>query len=265
MLWARGNANSQFQEHIPMGRWALCVFVFLLTALPASAQFANEHDRREAVRHYSDGQQLLAAEKFTLAADAFQRAIDSDRLLTLAHYGQGQAYMALRRFSSAIRAFTQCREAFRTLHALSASERGRVENRRQDEMRAVRDAGGQATAHTVPLELYLSSLERVRTGASLPFQTPAFVSLSLGSAYFRSGQLEDAEREWKAAVEADSRFGEGYNNLAALYAMTGRKAEAVAAVDAAEASGFRVHPQLKEDIRAITVPEYQSGRAGDVR
>ena len=248
-----------------MGRCALCVFVFLLTAIPASAQFASEHGRREALQHYREGQQLLAAEKFALAADAFQRAINHDRLLTLAHYGQGQAYMALRRFPSAIRAFTECREAFRTLHALSETERRRVENRRQDEMRAVRDAGGRAEPHAIQLELYLSNLERVRTGLDAGFHPPAFLSLSLGSAYFRSGRLEDAEREWKAAVDADSRFGEGYNNLAALYAMTGRKAEAAAAVDAAETSGFRVHPQLKEDIRALTVPEYQSGRAADVR
>jgi Flp pilus assembly protein TadD len=173
--------------------------------------------------------------------------------------------MALRRFPSAIRAFTECREAFRTLHALSETERGRVEDQRHDEMRAVRDAGARGATHAVQLELYLGSLERGRTALSVAFQPPSFVSLSLGSAYFRSGQLEDAERAWKAAVEADSRFGEGYNNLAALYAMSGRKAEAEAAVDAAEANGFRVHPQLKEDIRALTTPEYQSGRAADVR
>jgi Flp pilus assembly protein TadD len=64
--------------------------------------------------------------------------------------------------------------------------------------------------------------------------------------------MTDAEREWKTAVEVNPRLGEAHNNLAALFAMTGRKKEAEDAVRAAERSGFRVHPQLKEDIRRMT-------------
>ena len=77
------------------------------------------------------------------------------------------------------------------------------------------------------------------------------MSLALGSAYFRSGRLADAEREWKAAVDVNARLGEAHNNLAALDAMTGRKKEADAAVRAAERAGFAVHPRLKDDIRAL--------------
>ena len=91
----------------------------------------------------------------------------------------------------------------------------------------------------------------MRQGDVTPQKPPAFVSLSLGSAHFRSGQLEDAEREWKAAVAADPRFGEAHNNLAALFAMSGRRQEAEAEVRAAERDGYRVHPQLKEDIRRL--------------
>ena len=95
----------------------------------------------------------------------------------------------------------------------------------------------------------IDDLERHRTSIGRPFEPPAFVSLALGSAYFRNGQLEDAEREWKAAVAANGRFGEADNNLAALYAMTGRLEEAEAEVHAAERAGFRVNPQLKADIK----------------
>ncbi len=41
-------------------------------------------------------------------------------------------------------------------------------------------------------------------------------------------------------------------HLAALYAVSGRKKEAEAAVRAAEQAGYRVHPQLKEDIRRMS-------------
>jgi Flp pilus assembly protein TadD len=85
------------------------------------------------------------------------------------------------------------------------------------------------------------------------FVAPAEVSLALGSAYFRSDQFPDAEREWKVAVDANPTLGEAHNNLAALYAMTGRKKEAEEAVRSAERAGYRVHPKLKEDIKRLKV------------
>ena len=57
---------------------------------------------------------------------------------------------------------------------------------------------------------------------SIESTVPAWVSLALGSAYFRSGQLEDAEREYKAAIAADPRAGEAHNNLAVVYFETNR-------------------------------------------
>jgi Flp pilus assembly protein TadD len=91
-------------------------------------------------------------------------------------------------------------------------------------------------------------LERTKQTA---FETPAEVSLALGSAYFRSGDLPSAEREWKAAITVNSRLGEAHNNLAALYAMTGRKQQAQESVKQAERSGYQVNPRLKSDIQAM--------------
>jgi Flp pilus assembly protein TadD len=88
--------------------------------------------------------------------------------------------------------------------------------------------------------------------ANLRVETPAELSLALGSAYFRSGDLVSAEHAWKTAVVSNSRLGEAHNNLAALYAMTGRKREAEDAVKQAEKSGFQVNPRLKSDIQALS-------------
>ena len=68
----------------------------------------------------------------------------------------------------------------------------------------------------------------IARGANMSVTTavPAWVSLSLGSAYFRSGRLADAEREYKATIEADRKSGEAYSNLAVVYLKTGRIAEA---------------------------------------
>jgi Flp pilus assembly protein TadD len=64
------------------------------------------------------------------------------------------------------------------------------------------------------------------------------------------GRLDDAEREYKAAVTSDGRLGEAHSNLAVVYLEQGRIADAERSVAAAEKAGFRVNPQLKDDIRA---------------
>ena len=78
---------------------------------------------------------------------------------------------------------------------------------------------------------------------------PPWVRLSLGSAYFRSGRMADAEREYKAAIAADGKFGEAHSNLAVVYLETGRIADADAALRAAKKAGFKVNPQLEQAIK----------------
>ena len=102
------------------------------------------------------------------------------------------------------------------------------------------------------LEQRLQSLEQQGATYDAPFRPPAFVLLALGSAHFRGGDLQSAEVEWKSAIEADPKYGEAHNNLAVLYMLTNRKKEAEETVRAAERSGFRVNPQLKEDIRRMS-------------
>jgi protein O-GlcNAc transferase len=237
------------------------IIAFVLVASPAFAQLASEQDRREAMQHYRNGQEFMSAEQFEKAVVEYEKAIDKDRLFTLAHYGLGQAYMSLRRFASAIQAFTNCREAYRTLHGLSERDRVAVERQRDEELRELRDTvrrlqgmnnNRQYELRITKVEARIQDLERQRTSNQAGFTAPAEVSLALGSAHFRNNQFPDAEREWKAAVDANPKLGEAHNNLAALYAITGRKEEAESAVKAAEKAGFRVHPKLKEDIRRMS-------------
>jgi Flp pilus assembly protein TadD len=96
------------------------------------------------------------------------------------------------------------------------------------------------------LQLHLERGANVSIDATVP----AFVSLALGSAYFRLGQLADAAREYKAAIAADPKTGEAYSNLAVVYLETGRVEEAEKAVKSAEKTGFKVNPMLKDDIAA---------------
>ena len=137
-----------------------------------------------------------------------------------------------------------------------------VDQRRDDEIRELNETIGEVRAGHIKvatgrdamiarLEHRISELERTKQRANIAFETPAELSLALGSAYFRSGDLVSAEREWRAAVAANNRLGEAHNNLAALYAMTGRKQQAEDAVKGAEKSGYQVNPRLKSDIRGM--------------
>jgi len=80
-------------------------------------------------------------------------------------------------------------------------------------------------------------------------EAPAEVSLALGSAYFRSGQLEPAEHAYRDAIKASGKMGEAHNNLAVLCMLTGRFEEAEREIKAAEKAGFPVSPRFKDDLK----------------
>ena len=99
------------------------------------------------------------------------------------------------------------------------------------------------------LEERIGDLERMKQRGTANFETPAEISLALGSALFRSGQREKAEIEWKAATNVNPKLGEAHNNLAVIYMQTGRLDEADAELKLAEKNGFRVNPQFKNDLK----------------
>jgi len=229
---------------------ALAVMVFPSTA----QQLATEQDRRDALQYYRIGQELISGEQFEKAAEQFSKAIRKDTLLTLAHYGLGQAYMGLRRYASAVKAYGDCLEAFRTLHGLQQAHRFDVERRRDDEMRELKEnirrltLAGHALRAT-QAEARVRDLERQKTSLEAAFQPPAEVSLALGSAFFRDGHPDQAEIQWLAAIDANPRLGEAHNNLAVVYMQTDRLDAADQQLKLAEKSGFRVNPQLKQDVK----------------
>ncbi|MGE3273642.1 MAG: tetratricopeptide repeat protein [Vicinamibacterales bacterium] len=240
---------------------AVVVLVSLVSlvssAAPLAAQtVASAQDRREALQHYRTGQELLSGERWEQAAEAFQAAIDRDPLFTDAYYGLGRAYLPLERWASAVQAFEDCIAAARSIHGLRERDRVAGDQLIDDEIKELREnlrraqsLRGGAAIKTTDIERRIRDLEKNRSSLGQPFQPPAAVLLSLGSAHFRAGETEAAEAAWRQAVAVDARLGEAWNNLAVIYLRTGRKAEATDAVERAERAGFRVHPQLKEDIR----------------
>ena len=104
----------------------------------------------------------------------------------------------------------------------------------------VQDQKRQVTEHKRQLQELITRGNDTTTSSSVP----AWVSLSLGSAYFRSGKLADAETNYKEAIAADQRSGEAHSNLAVVYLETARFADALNEINAAKKIGFKVNPEL---------------------
>lgn len=235
----------------------LLLTVLFSVAAPCAGQTRNSSP---AAVHYRIGLELLANEYWDDAVEAFRKAIELDAEFALAHYGLGRAEMGRQDYDAAISALTACRKLYLAQASADAAREMHLLQRRQEQMEQLREAireqltGPQSASRqrlVRHLQDQLSDLESrgLTNDLDLQISAPAFVLLSLGSAYFRTGALADAEREYLAAAKANPKMGEIHNNLAVVYLLTGRYALAEKAVGQAERNRFRVNPQLKEDIK----------------
>src|SRR5687767_2844115 len=221
---------------------------------------SNDLARRTAYHHYVRGQEFMQAELFDRAVGEFQSAIRNDRLFTDAHYSLGQAYMGLRRYASAIQAYERCLDAARTIFSMREQDRARTDQLITDQLRALREAVAQAgrmgsgqRSAVLSIESRIRELERSKSGLVNRYEPPAQVLFALGSAFYRTGDAIAARERWEHAVKINPKIGEAWNNLAVVYMQSGRRGEAEDAVRNAEKHGFRVNPQLKEDIKRLEI------------
>jgi tetratricopeptide (TPR) repeat protein len=249
----------------------VCLFVAAFASLSASqgqlGQAVADRDRVEALRHYRLGQDSLRSEHYDDAEREFQKASKLDPTLELAPYGLGQVYMATKRYRPAITFFEKCREVFRANTVTAAGDEMAHQRRINDQIKELEDqqsiySGPGRHGNPAAVNVYLQTLAtqiaamksaKMRTTAG-PEPVPAWISLALGSAYFRTDATADAEREYRAALAVDPKLGEAHNNLAVVCMMTGRYPEAQAEIAAAEKAGFKVNPQLKEDVKNASTP-----------
>ncbi len=228
-----------------------------------TGQRVAERDRLEALQHYRAGQVALHSERFDIAEQEFQKAAKLDPTLELAPYGLGQVYMATKRYRSAVIAYEKCRDVNRTNAVTVAGDEMAHQRRIDNQITALEDTqrlyqqpgrnpnniASRAYLQTLDMQIRALKDARRRTITG-PEPTPAWISIALGSAYFRADAMVDAEREYRAAIAVDPKLGEAHNNLAVVLMLSGRYPEAETEVKAAESAGFKVNPQLKEDLKA---------------
>lgn len=240
------------------------IFVIALVAVAASSPATATQpaaDRKQARLQNQLGWEQMGAEQWAGAARSFQRAIEFDPTFEIPYYGLGRAKMAIKQFVEAIDALSQCQGLFRARAGRQFTTQQEAQRYRNDRLTELDEQIRQLqsmppSARSQELLRQLSNQRRdihnaVQRGNSMTIDAtvPPWVSLSLGSAYFRAGRLADAEREYKATVAADDRSGEAHSNLAVVYLETGRFGEAYAALQAAKTTGFKVNPELERAIR----------------
>jgi tetratricopeptide (TPR) repeat protein len=243
----------------------LASLAFATVAAAQAGPRSTSRAAREANADYQRGWEAMRAEHWDEAVTEFQHAIDAVPTFELAYYGLGRARMGEREFAKAIVAYTRCRDLFLRAggerFANDMDAKRRIEDRMLQYQTALNQAQISANGRgTQTQQLYIRELQTKLTelrqardrsiDVSLDTTVPFYISMALGAAYFRSNDFAAAEREYKAALDANSGSGETHNNLAVLYLMTGRPADAEREVALAEQTGFKVQQGLKADIAA---------------
>ncbi len=242
-------------------RWVLAAVLPALVAVGVPAATAGQGltptERGRAVARYRDGQDALRDGRLAIAERAFREAIARDPSLELGYCGLGQVFMATRRYTSAVTAYRACRDTFQANAADAFADDLRrdqsLESRIDllEQTRGEREMRSGEAPQSLALDDQIGQLERLRHRAPGPLPlTPAWISLGLGSAYLRTGRMEDAEREYRAALRSEPTLGEAHNNLAIVLMVAGRYEEAVRELDAAGSSGFRANPELRRQLEA---------------
>ena len=240
-------------------RWMLAIS--LLVAVP-SPTFAQPPTRERARVQNNLGWEDMKAEAWERAARSFQNAIDIDPTFEIPYYGLGRAQMALKNFVAAAAAYEKCRDLYRAQAGRIFTNQQEAQRYRRDRMVEIDEQVRQVqsmpqTAATADLMRQLQNQrrdiqERIQRGNDVTIESsvPPYVTLALGSAYFRAGRLNDAEAEYKATIKADSKSGEAHSNLAVVYLETERFKLALESIEAAKKTGFKTNPELEKAIRS---------------
>jgi len=239
----------------------LCVALLAFVATISSASGQTTGDRQKARITGKAGWDYMRAEAFEKAVAAFQQSIELDPTFEMSFYGLGRAHLALKQFVSAISALSRCRDLYVAQVGRQFANAQEAQRYRQDRITEIDEQIRQVNAMPPSLQQQdqLRQLGNHRrdiqdaitkgVNVNLDATVPPWVSLSLGSAYFRAGKLADAEREYKATIAADNKSGEAHNNLAVVFLETGRFSDALVAINAAKKTGFKVNPELEKAIR----------------
>ena len=201
----------------------LIAISFLIVVTPRAEQGTV---RQQAQEPYTAGLEQMRTEAFDAAARSFQAAIKIDPTFEMAYYMLGRVQLVQRNYVAATLSLNKARELYIADSSTQSENRQERQRERRDQVAELNDLitalQARPTQNYTTREQIRHNQERIRqiedadrsADLSPEKAVPAFVSLSLGSAYFRSGKLNEAETAYRAAIAADPRVAEAHVNLA---------------------------------------------------
>ena len=224
--------------------------------LVAGAQKWTAVDAARATQHYRTGWERMQKEAWAEAAREFQEAVTIDPKFALAYYALGRAQGSQHKYAEAIRTYLKCREVYLARAGEQFSNQLDKNKALDDQLFELNDYMGKVFKGSADerrrLELQMQRMREAKQqnqSLTIEISVPYFVPLALGSAYFRSERFEEAEREYKTALDANPKSGETHNNLAVLYMLTARLGDAQEEIVLAEKAGYKVSPNLKDELK----------------
>ena len=178
------------------------------------------------------------------------------------------AYM-IKDYEDALQAIGKAEETYDEYKALGASlasarQESLYRQRRmtQDSLDEMQGALPRATtdAQRSAISVRISELQRQLQDIDRQIQEPTAVTALTtgglpaeypfvhGNILLRLNRLEEAESQYKRALEIQPKYPEAINNLASLYYGAGRGQLALVVINDAEAHGVAVNPELKKAV-----------------
>ncbi len=197
-----------------------------------------------AAEYLARGRQLLAEERFEIAALALARALQRDPGLFEAHLLRGRALEQWGRLKEAMASYQRAlnlkpesAEAFLHLGSLCARFGALVEAEFMLKKALEHQSGMIEAFHTLGLVLYrqekFEQAEALLRKALLRAPGRAELHAALGSTLAETGRPKEALAHFEEAVRLKPDFGEAHSNLANVLRDSGRLEEALAAYDRA--------------------------------
>ncbi len=253
---------------VPMIGMALIVGALLLM-LPLAAQKNSNHEEgktlenyKRAKVHFLKGAEYLSKgklEKVQKEIDAsleiFPDYSDARFLSAQLLYQQGQYESALKEIESAKSGFNTIKEFYYNSYQDYINdlreERDQKNNRIQEweqELLAT-PAAKQNNTTIAELKAVVAVLDnRLRESVPKAIDAPADYHYVHGNILFKMKRYAEARGFYEAAVQADPRHANAYNNLISILFAQGDKGNALKYVEQAEANGVTVNERLKKAV-----------------
>jgi tetratricopeptide (TPR) repeat protein len=255
-----------------MRRWL--TIVALLVASTGSMAATNDETRqlKRAMAEADRGTAALEKGNLTKAKESFDRALVELPDFPQAHLGLGHIAMREKRFDDALREFRTAEQGYKSMSALTVQLEADRYSRSRDELQNLRSqlseldgaamqnqtttsgsgpgqTEGQIERQRSQVRSRIQALEAMNPPSSTAVkEAPAEVFFFEGNALFNLKRTDEAIAAWQTALKRDAKQPLAENNLAVACWMTGRLDEAKAAMERAEALGFKVNPNFRADL-----------------